>query len=288
MTDKDKKKISDSIQLLSSAFNKEDSQEPVLKAIDLLHSLNLTDVKLEPIRADKITKEDAPFIPTGIDWMDGWLSGGIRKPELVMFGAVPFGGKTHFQAWFTGNLLLTHTDAQAAHFIGEDIITDVRNMYKRILPVSAMKRLWLVDMADYRFGVREIEQGVRKLRKMGAEIDIIVADHVDVMTPTHFAFSEQGGLSSIVRDLRIMTKRLDVVGVTASQSHEKSSERKGMARLFGAKVGKSGNADIIMMIEGTYGQTLKITLDKARGRKMPDNASKQVVIDWSRMEVKEI
>lgn len=284
MNDSDKKKLTDSIQLLSTAFNK-DEREPILKAVELLTPFtSVSDSRLAPVRADRVSKKDAPFISTGVNWLDDWLSGGIRRPELLMFGAEPFGGKTHFQSWLTGMLLLTHPDAQAAHFIGEDIITDVRNMY----PASVRKRLWFVDMVDYRFGVREVEQGVEALKKKGVEIDIVVADHVDIMTPGHYAFSEQGGLTGIVRDLRIMTKRLNVVGITASQSHEKSNERKGLSRLFGAKMGKSGNADIIIMVESAYGNTLRITLDKARGRALPATKMKQIVVDWVKMEVNEI
>lgn len=287
MQDADKKKLSDSIQLLSTAFNKGE-HDPIIKAVDILQSIAHTESKIVTVRADKVSKEDAVYLSTGTVWLDDWLSGGIRKPELVLFGAPPFGGKTHLQVWFVGNLLLTYPKAQAAHFIGEDIITDVRNMYKRILPASALKRVWFVDMVDYRFSVHEVEAGVNKLRKEGVEIDIVVADHVDIMTPGHYSFSEQGGLTSIVRDLRVMTKRLDVVGVTASQSYPKSGERKGLARLFGAKIGKAGNADVVIIAEPAFGRTIKLSLDKARGRAIPADATKQVVVDWSNMRVDEV
>ncbi len=282
-----KQTIAEAIKHLTAAYNSTDTK-PIEKAVDLLRPLARGQYPIVPVRADMLNKvKSAPFYPTGEQWLDDWLSGGVRKEELILVAGVPYAGKTHFMTWFSSSML--KQGANVAHFFAEDIKTDVRDYYAAAVNRSLLSHLWLVDMVDYRFGVREVEGALEDLKKQKVHIDAAVIDNIDIMTPPWGAeATEAGQLKAIMRDLRVMTKRQNIVGITASQAHEKGGDRKGAARLFGSKIGKSGNADILIFVDRVYGNQYNLTLAKAKGRKIEEQkAVKTVIADWDSLRLEE-
>jgi len=106
------------------------------------------------------------------------------------------------------------------------------------------------------------------------------------MTPVYSHYTEEKALSSIMRDLRIFAKRENVIVITATQAHEKSAERRGFRRLFGASVGKAGNPDIIILVDSAFNNTYRLNIVKARGRDTAaTEQTKDVILNWDKMEI---
>jgi len=134
-----------------------------------------------------------------------------------------------------------------------------------------------------------VEQIIEQLAKEGNKPDIVVLDHVDIMGSSLFSRADWEDATGVVREVKVMAGRQDVMVFAASQLHEKSRERKGMARFYRAKIGKSSNADIILMVDDVAGNEYRMSRQKAKGRDLSsDSSEKTLDVDWSRMTVEDI
>jgi predicted ATP-dependent serine protease len=239
-----------------------------------------------PLRADKVKEEGRKhFLKSGLKWFDEWLGGGARRQELEMYSAVPHGGKTHLLCWTVGQFILG--GFSALYMAGEDLMSDIKYYCAQtIRNKQAIKNLWLYDVVDSHFGVSEVEASIGQMKEEGHDPDIIVVDNVDVMYG--HGKSDVESLTNICRDLKMLAKRTNKVIWTASQQGF-GKEQRGMARLYGAKVGKAKNLDLLVMVNNAYDDEYDVTLEKARGRRIKyESRNKMLRCDWDEMEIEDI
>lgn len=288
-----KEQLNDAIILLGKTYNQPKSQH-IEAAIALLQkSLHGANKPLTAIQAKDVPDAEENFLQTGVPWFDEWFSGGGRKQELLLYGATPHGGKTHLLVWTGCQFLLE--GCKVLSVVGEDLLSDVREYYMLGTGgvTEALDNLWLADMQDMRFGVPEVEAVYESLKAAQNAPDVIIIDHVDLMkTPAGKADWE--GVSDVMADLKIFAKRTNTFVVTASQANF-SKETKGMERFYRAKVGKAGNADLIIMVNDTIDleegiMEYEVERLKARGRKRIHGVTKQktLLCDWGKMKISDI
>jgi archaellum biogenesis ATPase FlaH len=293
MTDINKEMLSDAVILLGKTFNQPKKQH-VEAAISLLQkSMHGASKPLTAIKAKDVPEAAADFIKSGVRWYDDWWSGGVRKGELLLYGATPHGGKTHLLVWTGSQFLLE--GYRVLSIIGEDLLADVREYYT--IGVGGIQEvldnLWLADMQDMRFGVPEVEAVYESLKAEDSTPDIVVIDHVDLMK-TAAGKADWEGVTDVMADLKIFAKRTNTFVITASQANF-GRDIKGMERFHRAKVGKAGNADLIIMVNDTIDledgmMEYEVERLKARGRKRIHGITKQktLLCNWGKMSVKDI
>jgi hypothetical protein len=289
----DKGLLNEAILLLGKTYNQPKGQH-VESAISLLQkSLHGASKPLTAIKAREVPDAATDFIESGVDWFDSWFSGGGRFGELLLYGATPHGGKTHLLVWTGSQFLLE--GYRVLSIIGEDLLADVREYYALGTGGcdEALDNLWLADMQDMRFGVAEVETVYESLKTEGVPPDIIVIDHVDLMK-TVGGKADWEGVSDVMADLKIFAKRTNTFVVTASQANF-GKDIKGMERFYRAKVGKAGNADLIVMVNDTIDlddgvMEYEVERLKARGRKRIYGVTKQktLLCNWGKMSIKDI
>lgn len=286
MTEINKALLEEAIATLGRAYNKPQSHQIECAITILKKSLN-EKKDLSAIRADQIVDHASVFMPLGIPWIDTWLRGGLRLGELLLIGATPHAGKTHTLVWFGIQFLLE--GYKVLSIIGEDLLSDVKDAYQKgIVDPDALKNLWLADMQDVRFGIREIEEVYEKLKVEGNAPDVLIIDHVDLMKgPSGKADWEV--VSDVMVELKMLAKRLNIIIITASQANY-GKELKGNERFYRAKVGKAANADVIIMIDDVINDEYVVSLTKARGRRrIPvEERQKTLLVDWDSMAIQDI
>lgn len=276
--------IAQAISLLTTVYNNPD-EKTYLKAKALIDKAAQLKSYTVPVRADKITKQQVEYYESDTGWLDEWLGGGVRRQEVLLVGGIPYSGKTHMLVW----LAARYPGAKIAHFYSEDLQDDVKRYYTRALGKGALKHVWLVDMQDYAFTTRMVEQVIEQLAKEGDKPDIVVLDHVDIMQSSLFARADWEDATGVIREIKVLAKRQDIIILAASQLHEKSRDRKGMARFYRAKIGKSANADIILMVEDVDGSEYNMRRVKAKGRDLSmETAEKVLDVDWRKMSVQDV
>jgi len=283
----DQQKIADAISLLTTVYNVPNEKQ-YHQALDLVERAALSDSKILPVRADLVKPGQSVFYASGVKWLDEWMGGGVRKKEVIFIGAMPYTGKTHLAAWWAGNYGLQ--GANIAHFYAEDLEEDVRDYYQAVGGKALLKKVWLINMQDYVFTVQQAGDVLHKLSKDGTKIDVAVFDHMDVM---HHSGPAIGGdwqdAAGVAREIKVLTGREDVIGIALSQAHEKSKEQKGIGRFYRAKIGKSGNADIIVILDSVVDDEYHLSREKARGRRVTQATKQKVLqIDWDKLEILDI
>jgi hypothetical protein len=208
----------------------------------------------------------------------------MRKKELMLLGAVPHAGKTHFMialaAWYAKQ------GAVVGHFYGEDLGEDVREYYQLAGGTEILKRLYLVDMQDFVFDVPHVEGAARQLEEQKIKLDVAIFDNLDIMSDGPDGGSDWEGASKTVLGLRKFVGRHNMIGIAASQAHEKTREKKGQGRFYRAKIGKSSHADVILMVDDVVDDLYYMSRIKARGRSVKDNPQERVIrATWETMEM---
>ena len=282
----DGNKVAEAISLLTAVYNNPD-EKLYTKAKNLLATAAQSNNRVVAQRADKLSTQEVDFYSTGEDWLDDWIGGGVRKQEVALIGGIPYIGKTHWLVWLGSRLL--RQGATVAHYNGEDIITDVQDYYLQAAGKKAMKNLWLVDMQDYHFSAQQSEETIEDLNKQKHKPDVVVVDHVDIMQSSNRSHADWEDATGVIRELKILSKRQDLIIIAGSQLHEKSRERRGMRRFYRASIGKQANADIILMVEDVMDNEYNIVREKARGRKVKnDTKAKVFEVDWDKMTVEDV
>jgi replicative DNA helicase len=179
--------------------------------------------------------------------------------------------------------------ANVLHIVGEDLIADIQGMYVAVTGAgnAALQNLWFLDMLDATFGIREVEAGIEASKKADKIPDIVVLDNLDLMHLSSYKPDVQG-ITEMCRELKLLAKRQDVIMITSSLSNF-SRENRGLARLYGAKVGKSANMDVVIMIDDVKFSEYDMTLAKRRGKKTSEeNAHKVIECNWDNMTTSEV
>lgn len=282
--------LDNAISILGKSYNSPTSKS-IEHAIEYLRKSMHERKEVLVIRADKIVggEAGAAFFPFGVPWIDTWLRGGLRLQELMLIGAIPHAGKTHTLAWCGIQFLLQ--GMKVLDIIGEDLLEDVKDTYDKGIPKEAkeaLQNLWLANVQDVSFGVKQVEDIYELLKAEGNAPEVIIIDHVDLMKGSgDKADWEQ--VTDVMVALKMLAKRLNVIIITASQlTYDEAS--KGNARFYRAKVGKAANADVILMIDDVIGTDYIVSLTKARGRKKipSEERQKTLHVNWDTMEIKDL
>lgn len=279
-----KEAITAAVQQLTKAYVNPNGKT-VEKAIQILKdSLRYEAKVIRPVRADRARIVKAHYAPLGVPWLDKWLSGGVRAGEFVLWVDVPGGSKTHAMKWIGSQFVRQGKDV--IDISGEDLVSDTLDYYmKGVKSKEALKHLWIADMQEP-FGVSDVEDVIEQVRKEGGDPQMVVVDHLDLMRQP-FARDDVTGLKLLATELKFLFKREKVVGVSASQALFAAPGVKGMHRIYGSKVGKAGNMDVIFIVDSSDDELYTVTLAKARGRKRAEEKTKTLEMDWDNMIVRE-
>ena len=276
----DKEQVNKAILFLGQCYT-DPQQEDIDKAISLLRKAGVERKELKIIKATDVESVQQTFIPIGVPWFDQWLRGGIRKKELLLFGATPHGGKTHLLSWFGSQALLQ--GFTVANFVGEDILSDVKENYVRGVSVApaCLENLWMIDVQDSRFGVNEVESVFNKMKEEGHTPDILVIDHVDLMKSNQTRTSQSWEMvEELMSELKMLAKRTDTFIASASQAGY-NREARGMERFYKSKTGKAGWSDLVIMIEDQQEDMFDLALLKARGRSKITDAERRKTVQYN-------
>ena len=286
-----KELLDNAISILGKTYNSPTSKS-IEHAIEYLRKSMHEKKEVQVIRADKIVggAAGASFLPFGVPWIDTWLRGGLRLQELMLIGAIPHAGKTHTLAWCGLQYLLQ--GHKVLDIIGEDLLEDVKDTYDKGLPKEAkeaLQNLWLANVQDVSFGVKQVEDIYELLSAEGNAPTVVIIDHADLLTSTADKPDWEKASEAMV-GLKMFAKRTNTIVITASQLNYDNKEAKGNARFYRAKVGKAANADVIMIIDDVIGDEYLISLTKARGRKKITMEEKQKTlrVSWDAMTIEDI
>lgn len=282
MSEVDKSRLNEAILLLGKAWNNPSTKDIEKAIVALKQSTASASQPLFLIRADKVKEEDRKnFLTTGLKWFDQWIGGGMRLQEFIMFAAVPHGGKTHLLCWFAGQYILG--GYTVLYIPLEDLMCDIKYSVAQVVQnKTAMKNFWLCSGVDT---VAEVEEAVDELQRKGVDPDIIVVDNIDATSGSGKNDVEM--LTHACRDIKLLAVRKNKVFASASQMNY-GREHHGAARLHGAKVGKVKNLDLLLMVDDVFEDEMEISIEKARGRRIEeDDLHKTLLIDWSKMQIRE-
>jgi predicted ATP-dependent serine protease len=281
-----KEMLDSAISTLAKTYSQPDAKH-IEQAIDFLRKCMHEKKEVEIVRADKVLEVSGIFIPFGVPWIDTWLRGGLRPQELMLIGAIPHAGKTHTLVWCGIQFLLE--GYKVLDIIGEDLLSDVKDAYSQGLnSPEPLQNLWLANVQDVSFGVKQVEEIYDHMVQDGNKPDIIIIDHVDLMKGSS-AKSDWEQVTDVMVALKMLAKRTGTIIITASQlTYDEAS--KGNARFYRAKVGKAANADVIVMIDDVVGDEYTMSLTKARGRKKipAEERQKVILVSWSNMTMEDI
>lgn len=276
-----KESIAEAVKFIQTGYNLE-NEEYIVKAISSLRSSISTKSYTPPSKILDMKIEKPEFMKSGVDWLDSFLAGGLRKQELMLVAGVPHVGKTHLLSYIAGQFVIN--DFSVLHINGEDLMWDVAEIYKKILNGydKEADKLYMSDMSDNKFSTQSVRDLLLEMKS--TKPDIVVIDYMDIM---HTPRRGQDWLEAeeLTRDLRFLAKEFNVIILTASQmNYESSGGGRGLARLFRSKVGKSMNADIIITADKVDDNILALNIEKARGRSI---LYKNIFIscDWNTLEV---
>jgi predicted ATP-dependent serine protease len=278
--------LDSAIAVLGRTYNNPEESK-VEQAVDLLRKSITCKKESNVIRADHVIEESGIFIPYGVPWIDTWLRGGLRLQELMLIGATPHGGKTHLLVWCGIQFILE--GHKVLYVVGEDLLSDVKSYFaKGIANREALQNLWFADVQDVTFGVPQVEEAYEKLKDEG--IQILIIDHVDLMRGAP-GKADWEAISDVMVGLKMLAKRLNIIIITASQLNYQQEGVRGNARFYRAKVGKSANADVIILVDDVLpsGEYL-VSLTKARGRRRVSNDQRQksLMVDWEAMVIEDL
>lgn len=274
----DKQNLNNAILQLTKAYQN-NSLTSLNKAIKILKGVS-SEAEAPPVavRADQVEIKPAKFIPFGVKWLDKWLGGGARLEEMILWVDNPGGSKTHMLKWFGSQFL--SQGYEVLDVSGEDIASDVLQYYSSAVAQRYLKNLWLADMARP-FSVEDVEAIIHNVRSQGARPTVAIVDHLDLMEKP-WAHNDVAALTAVASELKFLFKREKMVGFTASQA---LFSGQGLGKIYGSKVGKAGNVDVIFIVDDSDGEYYNVGLYKARGRKKTKEQHKTLQANWDKMEV---
>lgn len=161
---------------------------------------------------------DTP-IPTGIPSLDDMLGGGLRRSSLTLIASRPAMGKTSFAMQLAGNI------AAAGKFVYFCSLESNEYVFNRIFRKQnganpARETLYFDDHA--KADVPYIAEKIRSLEKC----DAVFVDYLQLMHSTKRKDKRVQELTEITRDLKLMTKSLNVPVVVCAQL-SRSTEGRG-------------------------------------------------------------
>jgi len=225
---------------------------------------------------DEVLNEDYRHpIPMGIPGIDKLLKGGLAKGEIGVILAPTGVGKTTIltkiantafnlgynvlQIFFEDNPKIV----QRKHFtLWTGIEPDNLNQHREtvIAKVEEIKntmtnQLKLVKLASDTYNMSQIKNMVRKMIADGTNIDLIMLDYIDCVTPESSSKDEWKAEGSVMRGFEAMCHELNLVGWTATQGNRSSiSSEVVTTDQMGGSIKKAQVGHVIISIAKTLQQ----------------------------------
>jgi replicative DNA helicase len=225
---------------------------------------------------DEVLNEDYRHpIPMGIPGIDKLLKGGLAKGEIGVILAPTGVGKTTIltkiantafnlgynvlQIFFEDNPKIV----QRKHFtLWTGIEPDNLNLHREtvIAKVEEIKntmsnQLKLVKLASDTYNMSQIKNMVRKMIADGVNIDLVMLDYIDCVTPESSSKDEWKAEGSVMRGFEAMCHELNLVGWTATQGNRSSiSSEVVTTDQMGGSIKKAQVGHVIISIAKTLQQ----------------------------------
>ena len=205
---------------------------PPEESMDVFHDI---DAALE--------KDNRQAIPTGINGLDNMLKGGLGRGELGVVLAPTGTGKTTLLTKFA-NSAYVH-DFHVLQIFFEDNPANIKRkhftIWTGIEPDEQPERkeevkemveelqgrckgsLSIIKLPSDSVTISEIKSRIRKQVSDGKQIDMLLIDYVDCISPDRSNFGEEWkGEGSVMRSLESMTTEFNIAIWTATQGNRES------------------------------------------------------------------
>jgi hypothetical protein len=205
---------------------------PPEESMDVFHDI---DAALE--------KDNRQAIPTGINGLDNMLKGGLGRGELGVVLAPTGTGKTTLLTKFSNTAYVN--DFHVLQIFFEDNPANIKRkhftIWTGIEPDEQPERkeevkemveelqgrckgsLSIIKLPSDSVTISEIKSRIRKQISDGKQIDMLVIDYVDCISPERSNFGEEWkGEGSVMRSLESMTSEFDIAIWTATQGNRES------------------------------------------------------------------
>lgn len=225
-----------------------------------------------------IEKDNRLPIPTGVNGLDSLLKGGLGKGELGIVLAPTGTGKTTILTKFANTAYNYGLNVLQIFF--EDNKNDIKRkhytIWSKISPdeqslpqnkqhvieqvVEAQNRsngrLELLKLSSDDITVGKIKAQVRKMISEGFNIDLLIIDYVDCISPEKTNYNEEWkGEGTIMRSLESMTSEFNIAIWTATQgSRDSIAAEMVNTNQMGGSIKKAQIAHVIITIARTMPQ----------------------------------
>ena len=241
---------------------------------------------------DLESKTPIESFSTGIDGLDRFLGGGMRRGELFVVGAPTGGGKSillyqaAMEALLKGKSVAIFSlempakailQRIASNMIGKRVIglqelsklDDKRNVASGPELMNAMSKLMdmPITICDTLSDVEDIIAEARRLATTG-KADVVIVDYLQIVSCAKADNREQA-ISELARRLKLTSLKCNICIMTASQLNDEGLLREsraiGMHSDFVVKVTSSGDESTLKVSKNRRGPTDVFTTAKMRG-----------------------
>jgi replicative DNA helicase len=225
---------------------------------------------------DALKKDYRSAIPTGITGIDNLLKGGLGRGELGVVLAPTGTGKTTLLTKFTNAAFVSGFNV--LQIIFEDNINNIKRKHYTIwtgiapddqpdnekeviekvgeVNDNTKGQIKILKLPSDSVTISEIKSKIRKFKSEGFNIDLLVIDYVDCISPERSTNGEEWkGEGSIMRSLEAMTTEFDTAIWTATQGNRESiSSEVVTTNQMGGSIKKAQIGHVILSVGKTLEQ----------------------------------
>ena len=170
-------------------------------------------------------------VTTGYRALDAAMDGGPRRKEVMYFLAPPKGAKTaaliniainasrnrkgvayfSFEMGIRPMVMRMHRNIAMA--TKQELRVNVYPLRKAMKAMQSfgVKNIWIERYYPQKQGCAEVAKTVEHLRAKGFEIDVVIVDYLNIMSPLQREQEKRHALAAISREISAMAHELDVV-----------------------------------------------------------------------------
>ena len=226
-------------------------------------------------------------ITTGMDLLDDYMAGGLKKGDFILIGARPSVGKTSLALTFAFNAAKAGAKVL---FISVEMRT--KDVFDRLLAFNSGKPLTDIirgevdvekDYADLaKLGIRVVEApkctskdviSIATREKYVNGVDLVVVDYLQYLSDTAKGQTDSVRVGKISRNLKSLAGTLDVPVVAPAQLSRRPEQRTGAMRGIPSleDLRDSGNleqdADVVMLLHRDQDNPTQASMRIAKNRK---------------------
>jgi len=225
---------------------------------------------------DALKKDYRSAIPTGISGIDNLLKGCLGRGELGVVLAPTGTGKTTLLTKFTNAAFVSGFNV--LQIIFEDNINNIKRKHYTIwtgiapddqpdnekeviekvgeVNDNTKGQIKILKLPSDSITISEIKSKIRKFKSEGFNIDLLVIDYVDCISPERSTNGEEWkGEGSIMRSLEAMTTEFDTAIWTATQGNRESiSSEVVTTNQMGGSIKKAQIGHVILSVGKTLEQ----------------------------------